>query len=126
MPSAGRTNRMPASPHAPSLADSLTGSNANTKTQEINRAHEAIVDAEIFERAQRLLQRKQRTDGTRVRNRSGALLQGMLQGQGHGAPDGYAPSEYEPSEAYAPSDYAPSELGDDVICSTRARADAGV
>ena len=40
--------------------------------------HTAIVDAEIFERAQRLLQRNGRTGGAHVRNRHGALLKGLV------------------------------------------------
>jgi site-specific DNA recombinase len=40
--------------------------------------HEAVVDAKIFERVQRLLHRNHRTGGTRVPNRFGALLMGML------------------------------------------------
>ncbi len=40
--------------------------------------HEAIVSTEIFERAQRLLHLNHGTGGTRVHNRFGALLQGML------------------------------------------------
>jgi site-specific DNA recombinase len=40
--------------------------------------HAAIVDAELFERAQRLLVRNGRTGGAAVRNKYGALLKGLL------------------------------------------------
>jgi len=40
--------------------------------------HQAIVDAEIFERVQRLLRLNHRTGGARVRNKFGALLKGLL------------------------------------------------
>jgi site-specific DNA recombinase len=40
--------------------------------------HPAIVDAEIFERTQRLLKRNGRTGGANVRNRHGALLKGLV------------------------------------------------
>jgi len=40
--------------------------------------HQAIVDPEIFERVQRLLRLNHRTGGTRVRNKFGALLKGLL------------------------------------------------
>ena len=40
--------------------------------------HEAIVDAEIWQRVQSLLQRNGRTGGAAVRNKFGALLKGIL------------------------------------------------
>ena len=40
--------------------------------------HAAIVDAEIFERTQRLLKRNGRTGGAHVKNRHGALLKGLV------------------------------------------------
>jgi site-specific DNA recombinase len=40
--------------------------------------HPAIVDAEIFDRAQHLLKRNGRTGGAHVRNRHGALLKGLV------------------------------------------------
>jgi len=40
--------------------------------------HQAIVDEEIFDRAQRLLKRNGRTGGKHVRNRFGALLKGLV------------------------------------------------
>jgi len=40
--------------------------------------HAAIVDAEIFDRAQRLLKRNGRTGGAHVKNRHGALLKGLV------------------------------------------------
>jgi len=40
--------------------------------------HPAIVDAEIFDRTQRLLKRNGRTGGANVRNRHGALLKGLV------------------------------------------------
>ena len=40
--------------------------------------HPAIVDAELFDRAQRLLKRNGRTGGAHVRNRHGALLKGLV------------------------------------------------
>jgi site-specific DNA recombinase len=40
--------------------------------------HPAIVDAEIFDRAQHLLKRNGRTGGAHVKNRHGALLKGLV------------------------------------------------
>ena len=40
--------------------------------------HPAIVDAEIFDRAQQLLKRNGRTGGAHVKNRHGALLKGLV------------------------------------------------
>lgn len=40
--------------------------------------HEAILDAETFERGQKQLQLNHRTGGARVRNRLGALLKGLI------------------------------------------------
>jgi len=48
--------------------------------------HAAIVDAEVFRRAQRLLKRNGTTGGKHVRNRFGALLKGLL----HCVPCGHA------------------------------------
>jgi len=40
--------------------------------------HEAIVDAEVWQRVQAMLQRNRRTGGALVRNKHGALLKGLL------------------------------------------------
>jgi site-specific DNA recombinase len=50
-----------------------------TYKEEIHKGeHAAIVDADIFDRAQRLLKRNGVTGGAHVRNRFGALLKGIL------------------------------------------------
>ncbi len=48
------------------------------KEEAYDGEHPAIVDAEIFDRAQRLLKRNGCTGGKLVRNRFGALLKGLL------------------------------------------------